>query len=839
MLRMQRSKQESEVFFIKFTSFIKQFDENISIKFNNISQLTSKEVITFCKYIDIFCRDYFEISSVDYQNLNLTKPHKIKRKKIDFNCLINLNQRENKIYRNNFNYYKNEFNDYQQELNDCLVCHDRKKDSCRDGLKKDETLVKDDLGNVLNGCPLRQRISEMICLKQDNYHIGALMCAIIDNPLLPLTGEKICNDCQKSCILHNHSGIDIPLIESRILQNIIDLQNGREVYLMLAKFSKFIFTEKYLSFKGKNAFLAGAGPANLSLAYYLLQNDVNVVMVDNLNEGFNEDKDSLEGRNCSGIGGVLEYGVTARWNKKNIDLAKELLLDLGLRFIGGVKFGSQITSKNIIDYGFDLISIGLGCGMPKIPNNIDKNIDGIMTANDLLYSLHINGKHRINNDLLLKIKPPVCVLGLGLTAVDVATEAQVIMNKLYPGEKVSLIYSNELNKSKAYRINHYELQSAVDQGVMIIENQQLGFINKDENGRVSELKMRSGDEIDCATLILAIGTNQNISIAKNEDNFILLKNEMYKIDDDLFTNNCIKNCSIIVVGDANYNYSGSVVKALASGRDCLEVVNKALQKRTKNLIDIDDFCNKFTSIIEEKITYQDRFILLKIKSEFIVKNSKIGNLVKISIDRDDLSYHSIPATIIDKSTNSFSVIIECIGDNTSKLKKLEINDSISVSGPSGRDMDFTNFSNKLLIISEGRGVIPSLFFAKHLNFLNKSSDIIAIHSCVNNSLINEICKGDCSSISLFDYQEFVLNDISNYQVEEIILIITKKYFNEILQKVKESFPQKKIHLLSIDVEMNCMLEGFCGRCCFNDGLINQIYGIDKFHCFNSDVTLEI
>src|SRR5258708_39871741 len=93
------------------------------------------------------------------------------------------------------------------EVDYCLYCHDRDKDSCAKGLYDAKTsgLKSNALGVELAGCPLDEKISEMHLLKRAGDSVGALALVCLDNPMLPGTGHRICNDCMKSCIYHKQS----------------------------------------------------------------------------------------------------------------------------------------------------------------------------------------------------------------------------------------------------------------------------------------------------------------------------------------------------------------------------------------------------------------------------------------------------------------------------------------------------------------------------------------------------------------------------------------------------------------------------------------------------------
>ena len=110
------------------------------------------------------------------------------------------------------------------QANYCIYCHKQERDSCSRGLHdKEGNVQKNPLGEVLQGCPLDEKISEMNELKSNALLIAPLAVAIIDNPMLAATGHRICNDCMKSCIYQKQDPVDIPKIETHILRDVLNL----------------------------------------------------------------------------------------------------------------------------------------------------------------------------------------------------------------------------------------------------------------------------------------------------------------------------------------------------------------------------------------------------------------------------------------------------------------------------------------------------------------------------------------------------------------------------------------------------------------------------------------
>ena len=102
----------------------------------------------------------------------------------------------------------------QYEIEHCIYCHDRDTDSCSKGMrnKKTNTYKNNPLGVTITGCPLEEKISEMHWVKKHGDNIAALALIIIDNPLCPGTGHRICNDCMKGCIYQKTEPVNIPQV---------------------------------------------------------------------------------------------------------------------------------------------------------------------------------------------------------------------------------------------------------------------------------------------------------------------------------------------------------------------------------------------------------------------------------------------------------------------------------------------------------------------------------------------------------------------------------------------------------------------------------------------------
>ncbi len=332
------------------------------------------------------------------------------------------------------------------EIDYCVICHPREKDSCRIGYKKKKSdeLEHNPLGIELTGCPLDERISEMHYLHAEGDAIGALAIIVIDNPMVPATGHRICNDCMKGCIYQKKEPVNIPQAETRILTDVLDLPYGFEIYSLLTRWNPInVKRPSPLDYNGKNVLVVGMGPAGFTLAQFLLNEGFGVVGIDGLKieplpEALVGDESTpplpvkdvqslyheLDERILAGFGGVAEYGITVRWDKNFLDLIYLTLMRRNrFKLYGGVRFGGTVTVDEAWSLGFDHVAIAAGAGKPTILWMKNNLIRGIRKASDFLMALQLTGAFKKSSLANLQLRLPAIVIGGGLTAIDTATEA--------------------------------------------------------------------------------------------------------------------------------------------------------------------------------------------------------------------------------------------------------------------------------------------------------------------------------------------------------------------------------------------------------------------------------
>jgi len=330
------------------------------------------------------------------------------------------------------------------QLDVCLVCHDRGVDSCRTGLRDKEGQAKaNPLGIQLTGCPLEERISEAHELSAEGDALASLAMVIIDNPMCPGTGHRICNDCMKACIFQNQEPVDIPRIETGTLTDVLALPWGPEIYGLLTRWNPLNRRRPHaLPYNGFNVLVVGLGPAGYTLAHYLLNEGFAVAGIDGLKieplpaalagrpgetppllRDWSELQAPLSERVPSGFGGVSEYGITVRWDKNFLRLIHlTLARRAAFRACGGVRFGGTLTLEDAWELGFHHVAMATGAGRPTIVDMHNNLTRGVRKASDFLMGLQLSGAFRPDSLANVQVELPALVIGGGLTAIDTATE---------------------------------------------------------------------------------------------------------------------------------------------------------------------------------------------------------------------------------------------------------------------------------------------------------------------------------------------------------------------------------------------------------------------------------
>jgi NADPH-dependent glutamate synthase beta subunit-like oxidoreductase/NAD(P)H-flavin reductase len=579
------------------------------------------------------------------------------------------------------------------EVDYCLYCHEREKDSCSKGMHdKQGNLKRNPLGIRLSGCPLEEKIGEMHVLRRDGESIGALAMICVDNPMLPGTGHRICNDCMKGCIFQKQDPVNIPQAETGVLTEVFEMPWGFEIYGLLTRFNPLNRARPFaLPYNGKNVLVVGLGPAGYTLAHHLINAGFGVVGIDGLKieplpaeliggdawppravERWSDVAEPLDGRRLAGFGGVAEYGITVRWDKNFLTaLYATLARRPTFRVYGGVRFGGALDVEEAFARGFHHVALAAGAGKPTIIDMKNNLIRGVRKASDFLMALQLTGGFKKDSLANLQVRLPAVVIGGGLTGIDTTTEAaayypvqvekflerwetlrragtdsgdgddadDAVLATYDPEEAeiareflshgravraeraraaaageapnlahlveqwggVSLVYRRRMKDSPAYRLNHEEIVKFLEEGVRFIEKLSPLACIPDEYGALAAVEFERFEEhggtfaatgarvtLPVRSLFIAAGTQPNVTYererpgtfetdvrAKGFRSFRAVRGADGALrlepagegQTGFFTSYLRDGRTVSYYGDNHPVYAGSVVRAMASGKD--------------------------------------------------------------------------------------------------------------------------------------------------------------------------------------------------------------------------------------------------------------------------------
>ena len=743
----------------------------------------------------------------------------------------------------------------------CIYCHKQKKDSCSKGLEPEKT-----------GCPLKQKISEMNLLKSQGFSIAALSVIVIDNPLVAATGHRICNDCMKACIFQKQDPVNIPLVESNILEQVLGLPWGAEIYLLLTKWNPLnIDAPLPLSLSGYKVLITGMGPAGFALSHYLLNEGHKVTAIDGLKisplhfdikkpiKYWQEMTLSLSTKLPQGFGGVMEYGITNRWDKNNLSLLR-LILERRETFNihSGIRLGSNITIEQAFER-FDHIALCIGTGKPRYDNLPGYFAKGVRSAADFLMNLQQGAAYHKASNATLLVQPPFVVIGCGLTAIDSATElmhyyptmienflvnwerseskprnlsqadlriakefiqhAQLFRKAINDTEKlqimqslggVTICYRKSIKESPAYKLNPEEIEHALALGIKFKENISPKEISTDEFGYAKSIEFTNGTAIPARSVLIAIGTDTN---------------EFHDIDHN--------KKGISRFGDCDPKYAGNVVRALASAKNGYKAISQTMS-RHKPKHWTDRSADLKSTIVKVNILSKD-IVELIVHSPLAVQNFKPGQFFKLQNYSSDISKRMEPLALtgayIDRQENTISLIILEVGASSKLCRNLREQDEVILMGPTGAPTKIVKNKN-VALVGGGLGNAVLLAVGQALKANNCNVTYFAGYKKLQDRFYHEkieqvahqvfwACQDDILSKSRhhdFSIKGTIIDAIRYAKkagllakIEHVICIGSSTMMQTVAAKKIELFGNARM-ICSLNSPMQCMMKGICGQC---------------------------
>ncbi|MCK6548516.1 FAD-dependent oxidoreductase [Myxococcota bacterium] len=509
-------------------------------------------------------------------------------------------------------------------------------------------------------------------------------------------------------------------------------------------------------------------------------------------ESYSEIEDALDERILQGFGGVAEYGITVRWDK---NFLKVIYLGLArrrtFRAYGGIRFGGTLTIEDVWQYGFDHIAIATGAGRPTIVEMKNNLITGIRKASDFLMGLQLTGAAKETSLANLQVELPALVIGGGLTAIDTATELaayypvqvekvlrrvevlgeEAVFARATPEEKalldkfithakelreerkkprpnvqalvakwggVSIAYRRSLFESPAYRLNHEEVEKALEEGIVFIENLAPVEAIADQNGHVSALRFTRADKselvLPARSVMVAAGTTPNTIYEKERPGTFELDEQRkffkaFKLEaggdapvlapagkggDGFFTSYRGPGGRLVsFYGDNHPKYAGNVVKAMASAKHGHKEVVRLFAgatPSTKGRPDFDQLLAKLDDELLVTVHQVNRLtptiVEVIVKAKMQARKFEPGQFYRFQ------NFESLVPTVggtrllmeglaltgawVDKDKGLLSMIALEVGVSSRLVSMLRVGEPVVVMGPTGTPTEIPENENVVL-----------------------------------------------------------------------------------------------------------------------------------------------
>lgn len=295
--------------------------------------------------------------------------------------------------------------------------------------------------------------------------------------------------------------------------------------------------------------IVGAGPAGLSCAHSLSKEGIDVTIYEKESKG----------------GGLMTYGIAAYKVTPQFceDEVNYILSIGGIEVKYNQELGKDITLSQL-KKEYDAVYLGIGVGVARQLEIPGEKLDGVVDAISFIYDIRSKGYSSV------PVGDKVAVIGMGMTAIDAATQA-----KRLGAKEVTMVYRRT---EKEKPCTQHELDIAMLDGCEVIWLAAPKKI-KGSGGKVKQLicsKMTLG-EPDASGRRSPVDTGEEFTLevdmvikAAGQVPFEKLINKS-RLDNKngkiVINENCATNIKGVFAGGDAVNGGKEVVDAVQAGKD--------------------------------------------------------------------------------------------------------------------------------------------------------------------------------------------------------------------------------------------------------------------------------
>lgn len=412
----------------------------------------------------------------------------------------------------------------------------------------------------VQGCPVSINIPEFIAaLKEKKF--GDAYDIISESSSLPAVCGRVCpqeTQCEGQCI----RGIKGDAVSIGKLERFVAdwaKENDRHM-------------KCYRGRVGRKVAVIGSGPSGLTCAGDLAKQGYDVTIFEALHKA----------------GGVLVYGIPEFRLPKDKIVAKEVenVRCLGVRIETNVIIGRSVTIEDLLTKeGFDAVYIGSGAGLPMFMNIPGEQAKGVFSANEFLTRNNLMKAYRSDYDTPIICGKKVVVVGGGNVAMDAArtalrlgAEVHVVYRRSeaeLPARKEEVHHAKEEGIKFDLLTNPVEILADENDNVRGMKVIRMELGEPDASGRRRPVPVEGSEfEIECDTVIMALGTRPNPLILSTTEGLETNRKKCIVADEDGATS----LPGVFAGGDA-VTGAATVILAMGAGKKAARSIDEYIRKK--------------------------------------------------------------------------------------------------------------------------------------------------------------------------------------------------------------------------------------------------------------------
>jgi homotetrameric NADPH-dependent glutamate synthase len=434
--------------------------------------------------------------------------------------------------------------------------------SIADAVREAERCIQCYKAPCIAGCPVGIDIPTFIqkLLLRD---VDGALATIHESSIFPSVCGRVCpqeTQCEAQCILVRAKGRKLEPVGIGRLERFVG-DHGRAARVTPPKIEQPL---------GKVA-IVGSGPAGLAAAADLVRFGASVTVFEALHV----------------LGGVLQYGIPSfRLPRDIIDREVQRLKEMGVRFETNKVIGKTFTIADLRGrMEYDAVFVGAGAGAPAFLGLPGENAGQVYSANEFLTRVNLMGGDRFPYlDTPISRGKSVVVIGAGNTAMDCLRVARRLgvatVRCVYRrSEAEAPCRVEELRHAREEGVEFFFLHGPVEilldtEGdVRGIKVQKMALGEPDERGRRKPVPLDEFAELECDTIIYALGTKPNPIIGQSTPGLTL--NRWGNISADEQTQ-CTNLPGLFAGGDI-VTGGATVILAMGAGRRAAKAIGAWLK----------------------------------------------------------------------------------------------------------------------------------------------------------------------------------------------------------------------------------------------------------------------